>query len=750
MEICNAEAIWKRAKWIWKQGESRNNDFALFRRSIILEKEIQKAIISVSAHNHLMLFVNGVHVTGYVTPAPSHPQKSKQYLTYDVTEHLHTGENVFSAIVHYLGNHGQNYVDGKPGFILGARLMLADGSEMLLGTDEGWKVCADTPFCSGTPCQQKRGLSAIEIFDARKEQAGWKLPGFDDALWDFARISSVQEDNWTLVPQMIPEGAIHELIRPIPVGMQKKGLQVFDAGKIVTGWVRIGLPGVKGTKIRLRYSEDLVNRRVGHNVCNEFTADYYDEYIMRGESDKEIWEPSFSYKAFRYVEIEGYPKMVQPDQILIVSAGTGITHKGSFQCDNLLLNQIYDACIQTQKNNVIGQMVDCPHREQAQYLADSDWQAETFAYNFPEASVLRKVLLDFRDAQYPDGRFPFVFPTNADNPEFDISIPEWDLHYVTLLWKVYYLYEDIEILRICYDTAANTANHYLHCIDPQTGLVPQGPGFPEGWNISDWPYPNISHSSRYLTVQNCLLYHVTSLLAQMASILGRTADIPNWKASGEKLKDSILKNLYSRRKKRFRDGMGARGFHQGPNVVAYQYDLVPQEDREDVLKYIADCGFGCSTLLMRMVLQTLFENGFGEQAYGILSSRERPGWGYMIEQGFQTVWEGFRNIESHSHAWNAYPARLMQEYLLGIRQRAPGFRQVEISPYIPKNLCCAQGTITTCRGLISVAWKKLKDTVQLTVEIPADVTAHICCGNLNMVISNSEETPLRETLFFNL
>lgn len=740
---------WQRAQWIWKQGKVRQNDFACFRRSFELEKRVSKVQVRVSAHNHLVLYVNGIQVTGYVTPAPSHPQKSKFYLAYDVTEHLRTGENVFSATVHYLGSHGQNYVDGKPGFILEARFTYTDGREAILGTDESWKVQGQTPFCSGTSCQQRRNLSAIEVYDARKEEPGWKLAGFDDSRWDFACISTVQAENWRLIPQEIPEGAIHEMILPVSAGEQRIGLQVFDAGKIVTGWVRIKLPGVAGTKIRLRYSEDLIDGRVGHNVCNEFTKNYYDEYVMRGDSPEETWEPSFSYKAFRYVEVVGYPRIVRTDQILIVSAGTGIIQMGSFRCGDPLLNQIYDACIQTQKNNVVGQMVDCPHREQAQYLADSDWQADTFSYNFPEASVLRKVLLDFRDAQYPDGRFPFVFPTNADNPVYDISIPEWDLHYVTMLWKVYYLYEDLGILHTCYDTAARVADHYLQCVDPETGLVPRGPGFPTGWNISDWPYPNISHRAKYLTVQNCLLYHAVSLLGKMALLLERGDDNEKWQAHGEKLKESILKNLYSRRKKRFRDGMGSRCIHQGPNVVAYQYGLVPQEDRKDVLTYIADCGFGCSTLLMRMVLQTMFEQGYGERAYEILTSREQPGWGYMITQGFQTVWEGFRNIESHSHAWNAYPARLMQEYLLGIRQNAPGFRQVDICPYIPASLNYAEGAVTTCRGIIKATWQKRDEAVQMTVEIPPDVTAHICCGDLDVTICNSGEVPLRETVYSN-
>ena len=38
----------------------------------------------------------------------------------------------------------------------------------------------------------------------------------------------------------------------------------------------------------------------------------------------------------------------------------------------------------TQKNNILGLLVDCPHREQAQYLGDSALQAESIIYNVAE------------------------------------------------------------------------------------------------------------------------------------------------------------------------------------------------------------------------------------------------------------------------------------------------------------------------------------------------------------------------------
>lgn len=78
---------------------------------------------------------------------------------------------------------------------------------------------------------------------------------------------------------------------------------------------------------------------------------------------------------------------------------------------------------------------------------------------------------------------------------------------------------------------------------------------------------------------------------------------------------------------------------------------------------------------------SLFEEGLQDQAYHLLSKPDDPGWGYMIAQGAETMWEGWDDIESHCHAWNGYPARLLQEYVCGIQSGAPGFATAQIRPF---------------------------------------------------------------------
>lgn len=707
--------VWK-AKWIWKNNRVEVNSFACFRKEITVKKRVVAAKAYVSAHNHFELYINKHRVSGYVIPAPTHPEKSKYYLCYDIVSSLNPGINTLGVLAHYLGGGGQNYVNGFPGFILQLEIEYEDRTGEIFITDESWRALDETPYKNGTEYQQNRKISAIEDYDAEREN-GWLENGFDDSGWERAHISLIEGAGWVLKPQEIPEGKIHEVIIPSVVGVQETGIQVFDAGKIISGWPRLEIAGIKGARLMLRYSEDMTSEgRVKHNVCNETSENYYDIYRMKGEG-VESWEPSLSYKAFRYVEVTGYPGIIKPGEIKVVSAGTGLLHEGFFNCSSRLLNDIYDACIQTQKNNVLGQMVDCPHREQAQYLADSDLQAETFIYNFSNPEVLKKVLMDFKDGQLDDGRFQFVFPSNM-NPQFDIKIPEWDLHFCTLLWKVYYYYSDVEFLCSGYETAKKTVLYYLKKRDGIKGLVPKGKGFPEEWNISDWPYPNIDGTGEALTVQNCLLYHVLGVMSNMAGILKKEEDKETFEEEALSLGKSIVKYLYNPEIKRFEDSLGAKKYSQGTNVVAYQYGLVPEEDRADVLAFITECGLNCSTLLSLNLLQVLFENGKGQEAYNLLNNREFPGWGYMLEQGYKTIWEGFQNIESHSHAWNAYPARLFVQYLAGIKAEAPGFEKIAIEPYIPSDMQYAEGRVPTAKGEIFVRWEKGVEGISLKVSIP--------------------------------
>jgi len=174
---------------------------------------------------------------------------------------------------------------------------------------------------SGTPYQQNRRMSAIEAFDSRQVRSGLAFrrmaPGRSDresearpnrsrSLADVAAKRTGRRDRTEIPCVKLPKPAGEDQAGEFP--------QVFDAGAIVSGWPKIALRGIAGATVRLRYSEDLdENGRVKHNVTNEFSDNYYDEYTMRGD-ELETWQPDFSFKAFRYVEVTDIREKYNPEK----------------------------------------------------------------------------------------------------------------------------------------------------------------------------------------------------------------------------------------------------------------------------------------------------------------------------------------------------------------------------------------------------------------------------------------------------
>lgn len=107
----------------------------------------------------------------------------------------------------------------------------------------------------------------------------------------------------------------------------------------------------------------------------------------------------------------------------------------------------------------------------------------------------------------------------------------------------------------------------------------------------------------------------------------------------------------------------------------------------------------------------------------------RRHWAPMAASG--TTWENFSwrpGSDSISHAWSAHPCRHLVNMLAGIRQTAPGWRAVDITPSFVPGINSAQARVPSPLGSIDVAWSRRRDgRVDVTVNLPAGV-----CGVLRL------------------
>lgn len=631
-----------KSKWIWKN-ETNINDYAHFFKTININEDISNSTIKITAHNHFKLYVNKQLVSGYVVPAPSVANKEKLYLKYNLKDYLIKGNNLIEVVVLYLGDYGQNYKKAEPGLWLELKL----NNNIVLVSDKTWKVLKDTNYTLNMPFQQSRKITPIEKFDNNIK--------LNYNEFNYSIYSKMNDLNPLINKQKINEGHLYETIEPKLIKYDKD-ISVFDVGKIISGFVGFSLKGFKDLNITIRYSENLdENNFVGHNVANEITSNYKDIYIMSGNK-LENHQFDFTYKAFRYFQIEGYNKRIKPNEVRAMFAGTKITiiKENKPITNDWRVDKIYEMFVQTQKNNTLGLLTDCPHREQAQYLGDSDIQLESVETNVLEAKELMdKVLTDFMNEQFEDGRFPYVAPTNFIDP-FNIIIPEYDLYYSSIMLRRYKLDKDINVVKKYIDTLMKSINYTLTLKD-SLGLLRKT----NDWHISDWPYPTVNHNGTHLTVYNLLALKALENTAYFLKELNYDKYL-KYQIEASALKKSIRKHLIV--DGLLIDSLPNKNYHQGVNALGILTNVFLENEKEKVVDFIISKGFNSSVILGRSTLRVLQQENRLDLVYKYLFEYEK-GWMPMIKKGNLTFFEGYDDIESHSHAWQGFPIRIIQDAL---------------------------------------------------------------------------------------
>ncbi len=171
-----------------------------------------------------------------------------------------------------------------------------DGTRDEIVSDEGWRT-ATSPILHSE-------IYAGETYDARLEQNGWNMAGFDDGKWRPAAVIAPaekivvesQKDAPASVVKIMPAKAVNALA---------DGSYVIDVGQNMVGWAKLKVKGAAGTVVRLRYAEVLNPDGTIYRE-NLRNADATDLYVLRG-GETEEFEPHFTFHGFRYVEVSGYP-----------------------------------------------------------------------------------------------------------------------------------------------------------------------------------------------------------------------------------------------------------------------------------------------------------------------------------------------------------------------------------------------------------------------------------------------------------
>ncbi|MEV6593088.1 glycoside hydrolase family 78 protein [Streptomyces acidicola] len=696
----------------------------LLRRAFTVRRPVSRARLHVSGLAYYEAEINGRRVGRQVLdPGFTDYDETVLYAVHDVTELIRRGNNAigvtlgrgfFGMISPNVWNWHRPPWHGEPRLLAQLEIDHPDGSRTTVASDGEWRI-TEGPTLSNS-------LYAGETYDARRAPDGWTSPGFDDSGW---RTAGVQEaPRGALRAQPHEPIEVIESVRPTEISELRAGVYVVDMGRTMAGWTRLTVQGADaGTVVRLVHGERLkadgsVLAETGH-VPGRFQTD---EYICAGGA-REVWEPKFSYKGFRYVEVHGLPGRPSPEQVLGRLVHTRVEEVSSFGCSEPFYEWLDRAMRRTVLNNLHGIPTDTPMYEKNGWTGDAQVGTPTMAYAFGMHRFLSKWLGDLADSQSSEGQVPVIVPSGGWGYKELAPAPEWTTVYPFVVRELYRVYGDERAAHEHWTTLTRYLDWELARLRDGLAVTALGDWLPPGYGGGIPPEDTRLTATAYL-------YRALLHTAELGELLDEGAVVKRYREAAESLK-SAFNEAFLGPEGHYRTAKDP-GYRQTSNAIPLAFGLVPPGARASVVdSLVADIeargnhlNTGC--LGTSVLLKVLSAHDRPDVAHAVATQRTYPGWGYWHANGADTMWEMWElDSRSRDHYFMGTVAQWLYENVAGLRPGDAGYRTFSVRPDARTGVNWARTAIRTVRGEAAVSWSRLDREVRLSVRVPVGSTAEV-------------------------
>lgn len=770
------------ARWIWADISPRETfQFCYFRKKFSLNKKT-KAKIYCTADSRYRLWLNGK----YIGFGPARGKAISPYYDTHIVQ-LEKGENVVAFLVQHYFKKTNLYEPVEPGLIC----KIESNGKTLVFTDSTWKTKEASAYIPIS------GIFFPECFDAKDEDQDWYMPEFDDSNWKNAveKNQTKLAPSENLIPRPIPlikEKVIvpSEILRiyksqienvsdfldkekisetlwytkivdnPItinpdlspPCKWQRFTLWieprtaiciVLDFGFETLAFIEFCLQGHSGTVVDFSHSECLWNNRVATLWQSPSLKQPHRILLRDGKTLYKTNQP----RGFRYIVVRFFNSLDTQTELTVASikgyeAIYPTEEKGSFECSDRLLEEIYKVSARTVNLCMEDGYTDCPWRERSQWVGDMQVEALFNYYCFGAYELSKKAILEFTSSNTDEGWIPGVCPGSSNN-----NLPTWGMRIPVIVWEYYLFTGDFETLNKAYTGVKKQMEWLLNHTDNN--------GFFDlkcGWNFVDWT----SLDDRY--ADGCVqgwFYESLIYAEKIAKETGNSQRAKIYNKHAELLKKNIEKFYWCNEKKAFKKyrkdspvrptdapediigqqenflfnllGIGSAWQRKNalesitgktkmylPNLGDYQSAFLPDNKGNYTGEKVIKIG---SPFWSFFALLSLCKS----KKYQEVINYIRICWGLMLESGATSCWEMWDRHTSLCHGWSAAPAMILPSYALGVKPIEPGFKKFFIKPVL-FDLEWARGTVPTPCGPIFVSWRKSENSLEISVEIPDGLT----------------------------
>jgi alpha-L-rhamnosidase len=711
----------------------------LLRREFALEPghgPVRSAELAVTALGVVEAYLGGRPASeALLTPGWSSYQWRVRVARHDVTGLLDAdGPNVLGLAL------GNGWYRGRLGWTGGRALYgdrLAGFAELTITFDDGavQTVATDGSWTAGPGAVLADDLYDGETIDARRRDDTWLRPSFAGEGW--APVEVLDDDLGRLVDYVGPGVVRTQEVAVQRIWTSPAGKTLVDFGQNLVGWVRVAVRGDAGTEVVIRHAEVIEHDELGTRPLR--TAKATDRYILSGGDD--VFEPTFTFHGFRYVEVSGWPGELRAEHLTAVVIGSDLARIGTFECSDPLLNRFHENVVWGMRGNFVDVPTDCPQRdERLGWTGDIAAFAPTAAYLFDVDAFLRDWLRDVDlEQRHNDGVVPFVVPDAIklfgmpNDSHGDGSTPTalWGDAGVWVPWDLWQAYGDRRVLEDSFDLMSAHVRKIGSVLSP-TGLWDTGYQFAD-WLDPDAPpeAPDQAKADPSVVAQACG-YRSARIAAEAAEVLGRRAEAEEFGALADRMRAAFLEHYV--------DGSVVKSDCATVYTLAIMFGLLDGDRRAaagDRLAELAEqAGYRISTGFAGtpFITDALTQTGHVDAAYRLLLETENPSWLYAVTMGATTVWERWDSMlpdgsinpgqmTSFNHYALGAVADWMHRTVGGISPLEPGYSRILLAPRPGGGLTSASASLQTRHGRVSVDWRIEEGVLRVDAEVPDGATA---------------------------
>jgi alpha-L-rhamnosidase len=730
------------------QGECRElRPAPMFRKTFSITRPVARARLYASGLGYADLALNGQPTSSrQLAPAFTDYEKTVLYTTDDVTALVVQGQNVVSMVL------GSGHFDdaartwdwgwedaewrATPRARVDLRITYTDGAEEVVASGATWKVSAEGPT-------RFDSFYLGETYDARRDAALWREPGFDDRAWAGARV--VGGPAGTLRAEAHEPIRVVQRLEPGRRSEPKPGIVVYDVGQNLTGWADLVVEAPAGTPIEIFYTEkigeDGTASAVGNDlVYGQLQTDYY---VARGGAP-ETWTPRFSYKGFQYVQVSAPGGTPLAPAVRVSIAGisqvrSSLARTSQFGVSQPTLARIHANTRWAIESNLHGIITDTPVYEKNGWTGDAQLTAGAASLMFDTERLYRKMFQDMADAQTAEGEVPLLSPSNRNygyvgKPAFKPAdccgaTPAWDAFWFVLPWESYMRHGDVRALARTYPLMRKYLDEW---VPRWTGRDGDGYAHTLTAGLGDWLPPKDVPTINAL-VSSAFYAHMARIAADTARALKDEAGAARYDALAARVRDDFNARFLGS------DGVYREkpedGFVQTAQILPLAFGLVPDARRASVAERLADDivtrrrGHAYVGVIgATYVLPVLTATGHHDVAVEVATKTDEPSWGYWTDAlKFTALGESWpADTRSRNHHFFGAIAQWLYEDLAGIRPIEPGFALIEYAPEVPAaGLDSVSATHDSVRGPVRSAWMRGPSGVSFTVVVPPNARGRI-------------------------